>query len=134
VTGVDGDALADLAELLGLPEAELRAAVGGPWSRWDVTPQAGDHLTVFTGLPNPRTPGRPLVAVRVTLADGVVDVGKAVGVTVPSGDVRWSLGEPRTQIPIDADDPQGRAWQVLVELQEAVQAVITASVLRGTRW
>ena len=127
----DKDDLPALAGLLGIPEPELRSAIGGPWHTVEAGPGPALPFTTFTGLANPRTPGRPLVAMRVEHEDGTLVVGYAVGVPVPTGEMRWALAEPRTELMHDADDP-GDGF--LLELRDAVQRVADAAMLRGTSW
>jgi hypothetical protein len=125
------DGVPALAGLLDVPEPDLRAAIGGPWSVGHEGPDLGSPVTTFTGLVNPRAPSRPLVAIRVEHEDWSVDVGHAVGVPVPTGRMQWALGEPRTALSFDPDEPREL---LLAELREAVHQVAEAAVLRGTAW
>lgn len=125
------DGVPALARLLGVPEPDLRDAIGGPWSEGHDGPDLGSPVTTFTGLVNPRAPSRPLVAIRVEHEDWSVDVGHAVGVPVPSGRMQWALGEPRTALSFDVDEPRDR---LLADLRDAVHHVAEAAVLRGTSW
>ncbi len=136
----DPDGVAQLAEIIGVPADQLREAIGGPWSNGEPGPDFGHAVTVFTGLANPRAPGRPLVALRVDHDDGVVDVGRAIGAALPGGGHQWSLGEPRASIEYD-QVPLDEAWgaehtaTLLVDdVGFAVRAVLDAAVLRGTTW
>ena len=46
------------------------------------------EFTIFTGRENPRTPGRPLIAIVVDHTEHTVEVGHAVGVPLP--DDTWA--------------------------------------------
>jgi hypothetical protein len=136
----DADGVGQLAAILGVPLERLREAIGGPWSPGTPGPDFGHEVTLFTGLENPRTPGRPLVVLRVDHDASVVDVGRAVGVALPAGAQQWSLGEPRASIDVD-EVPLDEVWgaahtaTLLVdEIGAAVRAVLDAAVLRGTTW
>lgn len=146
------DGLPDLAALLELDVDALREAIGGPWSPAFEVPedQLGTLGTIFTGLPDPRTPGRPLAVIQVDHADGRVRVGYAVGFPLVTGDYRWSLAEPRTTLPYDRDEirvavfdpehPLGQTGTIdpdealLVALRTAIQKVAVAATLKGTQW
>lgn len=128
---IDDDGLPALAALLGVAEPDLREAIGGPWHEVEAGPGPALPFTAFTGLANPRTPGRPLVAMRVEHEDGLLAVGYAVGVPVPTGEMRWALAEPRTELIYEADDP---SEDFLRDLRDAVQRVADAAMLRGTSW
>ena len=136
--GADG--VAELAAIIGVPVEPLREALGGPWNAGIPGPAFGHDVTVFTGLENPRVPGRPLVVLRVDHDAQVVDVGRAVGVPLPEGRFQYSLGEPRAtidydQVPLDEVwGPEHSAGLLIDELNLAVSAVLDAAVLRGTRW
>jgi hypothetical protein len=126
-----------LARLLGVDEADVRQAIGGPWSQESATPDLGSRVTMFIGLANPRTPSRPLAAIRVDHAEGVVEVGHAVGVPLPTGEAHWVLAAPRTTVSFDVDgldDVDGVPALVLDALRSGVHAVVEAAVLRGTTW
>lgn len=130
------DGVAALAILLGLPEGDLRAAIGVPWNTPQEGPDLGVDITIVTGRASPQTPDRPLVAIRIDHADGIVDVGKAIGVPLPNGRMQWALAEPRTRLNSDLD-PEVDVVHVsdLVEaLGAAVTRVADASMLRGTTW
>lgn len=114
-----------LAALLGLDESALAQAIGEfahAGSEWE------GEVQVFTGRANPRAPERPVVALRVTTADGEVEVGRAVGVPLPDGSMRWTLADPRTRMAV-ADEPL-----FLTSLHEAVVRVLDADMLRGVDW
>lgn len=128
---IDDDGLPALAALLGVAEPDLREAIGGPWHEVETGPGPALPFTAFTGLANPRTPGRPLVAMRVEREDGLLAVGYAVGVPVPTGEMRWALAEPRTELIYEAEDP---SEDFLRDLREVVQRVADAAMLRGTSW
>ncbi len=152
MTHSDEDGVPRLAELLGVDEDALRAAIGGPWGPGYDVPE--EHLgtlgTVFTGLPDPRTPGRPLAVIQVDRADERVRIGYAVGFPLVTGDYRWSLAEPRTTLPYDPDeihqallDPEHPLAQagtsdpqeaLLAALTAALQRVAVAATLSGTTW
>lgn len=144
------DGLPDLAVLLGVAEADLRAAIGDPWGPPTSGPDLGPPMTFFAGLTDPRAPDRPLAVIRVDHEDQFVEVGYAVGVPLPNGRMRWSLAEPRTGLPfapddvveavfdpdsplfgLDADDPR---HAVLEALRSAIVTVADAATLRGTTW
>jgi hypothetical protein len=134
------DGVVQAAALLGVPAELLREAIGGPWSEPMPGPAFGHDVTVFTGLENPRVPGRPLVVLRVDHDARAVDVGRAIGVPLPGGRHQWSLGEPRTSIDLD-EVPLDEAWGpartavlLVEEVRQAVRAVVDAAVLRGTSW
>jgi hypothetical protein len=141
-TGASGaaDGVAELAAIIGVPVEPLREAMRGPWNAGFVGPAFGHDVTVFTGLENPRVPGRPLVVLRVDHDARVIDVGRAVGVPLPDGRPQYSLGEPRAsidydQVPLDEVwGPEHSAGLLIDELGLAVSAVLDAAVLRGTRW
>lgn len=127
--GVEGDATDDLAGRLGVSADLLRQALGGPLSVWLTDPDLGEQLLVYTGLADPRTPGRPLVALR--LSEETLDIGHSVGVSLPNNEMQWSLAEPRTQL--DYDDESDEV--ILCDhIREAVAAVASAAMLRGTSW
>jgi hypothetical protein len=81
-------------------------------------------------------PDRALVAIRVDHEDGVVDVGKAVGVPLPNGRMQWALAEPRTRLHSDLDEPNNvlQVSDLIEGLRAAVNRVADASMLRGTSW
>ena len=148
----DGDGVAELADLLGLPDDDLRAAIGGPWNPGYRMPE--EHLgtlgVVFTGLVDPRVPDRPLAVIQVDTVDGLLTVGYAVGFPLVTGDMRWSPAEPRTVMPFGVDDvlacvddpthplsafDVGDPEQTLLAcLRDAVVRVTDAAILRGTTW
>ena len=136
----DGAAINDgipaLAILLGLPEAELREAIGGPWNTPQEGPDLGLDITIVTGRYSPQTPDRPLVAIRIDHGDGVVDIGKAIGVPLPNGRMQYALAEPRTRLHSDLDEPTSvlQMSDLLEGLRAAVTRVADASMLRGTSW
>ena len=55
------DGLTELAGLLGIPADALAAAVGDDWAPGQPGSGWGHRVTIFTGVPNPRTPGRPRI-------------------------------------------------------------------------
>lgn len=130
------DGVAALAILLGLPEAELREAIGAPWGTPQDGPDLGVDITIVTGRDNPKTPDRPLVAIRIDHAEGVVDVGKAIGVPLPNGRMQWALAEPRTRLHSDLDEPNNvlQISDLIEGLRAAVNRVADTSMLRGTSW
>jgi hypothetical protein len=133
--GGDGDRAPDgvpaLAELLGVSVPELHHAIGGPWDAGRAGPDLGFPVTTFTGLVNPHTPGRPLAAIRVDHTDLFLEVGHAVGVPLPTGEMQWALGEPRTGMSYDLDTPRET---LLAEVRDALHRVVDAAVLRGATW
>lgn len=140
------DGVAELSLLIDVPEDMLRAAIGSDLGPGEAGPGFGSDVTIFTGLTNPRTPGRPLVAIRVELEDTVFEVGHAVGVPLPNGRTQWSLGDPRTVLPygevptrdaFDLSDVMERieVQRVLVDaLRDAIARIADVAMLRGTRW
>jgi hypothetical protein len=144
------EGLVELARLLGVPPARLEAAIGGPWSDGDTGSTAWGEFTIFTGRDNPRTPGRPLIAICVDHAEGTVEVGHAVGVPLPNGRMQWALGEPRTTVPVGEDDlvdwatrdgrtpasmsPEGLRDVMLEALAAGIGRVADVAMMRGTRW
>lgn len=134
------DGVTELAAILGVPADALGAAIGGPWLPGIEAPAYGHAVTVFVGLVNPRVPDRPLVVLRVDHDAAVVDVGRALGVALPTGSQQWSLGAPRATLaygepPLDeAWGPEHSARLLLEELGAAVAAVLDSAVLRGTAW
>lgn len=142
------EGLTELALLLGAAPPLVRAAIGEPWSRGGEGSDRGGEITVFTGRENPRTPGRPLVAIRIDHLDDTVEVGHAVGVPLPNGRTQWALGEPRTIVPLDeeelselaradgwpaVDDADARAY-LLARLGEGIARVADVATLRGVQW
>lgn len=127
----DPDDLVELAALLEVDADLLRAGIGGPWSLGQVAEVPGGELRVYVGRENPRMEGRPLVAIRVDTDALQVDVGKAVGVPVPDGRMQWALGQPRRQLLLDteADD-----IALVSDLQDAINAIADAAMLRGSQW
>lgn len=125
------DGIPELADWLGLDEATLRAAIGGPWGAGQIAPELGTPRTLFVGHENPRSPERPLVVIRLDHLDWTVEIGKAVGVPLPTGEFQWTIGEPRTSLEFDPAEAQP---MLAHDLQEAVNKVINAAVLRGTTW
>jgi hypothetical protein len=136
----ESDGLAQLAGMLGVPEQELRAAIGAPWRAAENAPYFGHDVRVYVGHENPRHPERPLVVIRVDRDERVVDVGRAVGVPVPGGRQQWSLAEPRTsldydEVPLDETWGGGHSAALLLSaLGDAVSTVVDAAILRGTTW
>jgi len=144
------DAVAGLAIMLGVPEDGLRRAIGGPWAEEPVPANLTAVMTIVTGVVNPRTPERPLVAIRLEHEEGTVEVGHCVGVPLPNGRMQWALGEPRTSLPYDLEEwrdllvdsdpraysmtPEELAQALLDELQAAIGRVADAAILRGTTW
>lgn len=140
------DGVAELSLLIDVPEDMLRSAIGSDLGPGQAGPGFGRDVTIFTGLTNPRTPGRPLVAIRVELDDAVFEVGHAVGVPLPNGRMQWSLGDPRTVLAYgegptrdayDLSDVVERieVQQALVnELRDAIARIADVAMLRGTRW
>lgn len=140
------DGVAELSLLIDVPEDMLRAAIGSDLGPGQAGPGFGNDVTIFTGLTNPRTPGRPLVAIRVEHDDAIFEVGHAVGVPLPNGRMQWSLGDPRTVLPygeaatrdaFDLTEMVDRAdvQRALVEaLLEAIARIADVAMLRGTRW
>ena len=142
--------LAQLADLLGVDAALLEQAIGGPWSDGEDGPGEAREFTTFTGRENPRTPGRPLIAIRVDHTENTVEVAHAVGVPLPSGKMRWAMGEPRTLVPYLTDDlfywadengrvevsktPDGLRDAMLAELAAGISKVAEVAMLRGTAW
>ena len=140
------DGVAELALLIDVPEELLRAAIGSDLSPGHAGPGFGSDVTIFTGLSNPRTPGRPLVAIRVEHGDASFEVGHAVGVPLPNGRMQWSLGDPRTTLPYGEHATrdafglfdvveQIEVQRVLVDaLRDAIARIADVAMLRGTRW
>jgi hypothetical protein len=60
-----------------------------------------------------------------------VEVGHAVGVPLPDGRMRWTLGEPRTLVDLDDD---GLDPLQLAELGAGIQRVANVAMLRGSSW
>lgn len=152
VVDVVPDGVPQLAELLGVPVDALREAIGGPWD--DGYQMNEEHLgtlgTVFTGVPDPRTPSRPMAVIQVDTADEQLTIGYAVGFPLVSGQMRWSPADPRTVLPYDLDeireclldtghpltafgtsDPQEA---LLAALQDALAKIANAATLSGTTW
>ena len=144
------DGLTELASLLGLPSDALAAALGDDWAPGQPGSGWGHRVTIFTGVPNPRTPGRPLVAIVVDLEEGFVELGHAVGVPLPSGHMRWALGEPRTELPLDRESlrehfvdanrydlissEDAMTAGLLQAMREAVARIADTAMLRGVAW
>jgi hypothetical protein len=130
------DGVSELAALLGVSEAHLRAAVGEPWGRGQAGPGWGDDITIFTGRENPRTPGRPLIAIRVDPGEGSVDVGHAIGVPLPNGRFQWALGEPVTELDYCPDDGSDAfaAAELIDGIREGVNRIADVAMFRGTSW
>ena len=140
------DGVAELALLIGVPEGLLRAAIGSDLGPGEAGPGFGGDVTIFTGLTNPRTPGRPLVAIRVDHDDASFEVGHAVGVPLPNGRMQWSLGDPRTTLPygeaatrdaldlFDAVEPIDVQRALVDALRDAIARIADVAMLRGTRW
>jgi hypothetical protein len=115
-----------LADLLDVDADALAAEIGDfthAGTEWEGTAH------VYTGRTNPRAPERPVVVLRVVLADAEVEVGRALGVPLPDGRARWSLAPPRARVSLD-DDPS----LLLAYLGEAVRQVLDADMLRGVAW
>jgi hypothetical protein len=142
VDGLDGvgdaptDGVSELADLLGVPEEHLRAAIGEPWSPGQTGPGWGADITIFTGRENPRTPRRPLVAIRVDPTEGSVDVGHAIGVPLPNGRHQWALGEPLTELEYVAEDGADafKAAALIDGIREGVNRIAEVAMFRGTSW
>lgn len=120
-----GDTSPTLADLLDVDDGALASAIGDfahAGTEWD------GEVHVFTGRANPRVPERPVVALRVTPAESEVEVGRAVGVPLPDGRVRWTLAAPRTRVAI------GDRTVVLAELGDGIIRVLDADMLRGVDW
>lgn len=144
--GLRLDGVAELSLLIDVPEDLLRGALGSDVAPGQAGPGFGPDVTIFTGLTNPRTPGRPLVAIRVEHDDAVLEVGHAVGVPLPNGRHQWSLGDPRTILPYGEDAIRdafdlsdvaelGDVQRALVEaLRDAIARIADVAMLRGTRW
>lgn len=146
----EADGLADLAALLGVPVDVARVALGEPWSPGDRGSTLWGEFTIFTGRENPRNPDRPLIAIVVDHTEETVELGHAVGVPLPDGRMRWSLGAPRTSIPLDPADL--REWAadhasvpsslgdealrsaLLEELRLGIERVADTAMLRGAEW
>lgn len=147
---MDNSGLVELAALLGVPYDEALAALGSQWNPGDPGSSAWGEFTIFTGRENPRTPGRPLVAIYVDHSEHTVEVGHAVGVPLPNGRMQWALGEPRTLLPYDEDGliawasrdgrvpqsttPQGLRAVLLAELQAGIARIADVAMMRGTTW
>lgn len=143
--GLDG--VAELALMIGVSEAGLREVLGGELDPGVPGPGFGRQVTIFTGVGNPRTPGRPLVAIRVEHEDPFFEVGHAVGVPLPNGRHQWSLGDPRTTLPYGEEatrdafdlleeyvDAAAVQQALLSALHEAINKVADVAMLRGTSW
>lgn len=144
------EGLGEMADLLGVSVEAAAAVLGGPWSAGEPGTSAWGDSTTFTGRENPRTPGRPLVALVVDHAERTVEVGHAVGVPLPDGSMRWTLGEPRTLVPLDEADlvawvnrdgrvaasttPEGLSEAMLQALGDGIQRVADVAMLRGAQW
>jgi hypothetical protein len=144
------DAVAGLAIVLGVPTDQLRAAIGGPWLVEELPATLDAFVTIMTGLENPRTPNRPLIALRVEHEEGTIEVGHAVGVPLPNGRMQWAFGEPRTLLPYEPEelrehllrtDPRADTMSsddlveaLLAELSAAIGRVADVAMLRGTTW
>ena len=144
------DAVTGLAIVLGVPTEQLRAAIGGPWLVEELPATFDAFVTIITGLENPRTPNRPLIALRVEHEEGTIEVGHAVGVPLPNGRMQWALGEPRTLLPYEPEelrehllltDPRADTMStdelsqaLLAELSAAISRVADVAMLRGTTW
>ena len=130
------DGIDELAGLLRIDPGLLRGTLGGPWSEGRPGPGWGGDFVIFTGRENPRTPDRPLVAIRVDPFEQCIDIGHAVGVPLPNGRFQWALGEPRTNIPYDFDEEPDalRAAEIADELREAINRVADAAMFKGTSW
>ena len=136
VDGAPQDGVVEMAALLGVSLPHLRSAVGEPWSPGQTGPGWGGDVTIFTGRDNPRTPGRPLVAIRVDPAERTVDVGHAIGVPLPNGRFQWALGEPVTELachPGDGADPF-KAAALIDGIREAMNRIADVAMFRGTSW
>jgi hypothetical protein len=136
VDEVAEDGVSELAALLGVSLPHLRAAIGEPWSAGQTGPGWGGDITIFTGRDNPRTPGRPLVAIRVDPAEGTVDVGHAIGVPLPNGRFQWALGEPITELAYHHDDGSDafKAAELIDGIREGVNRIADVAMFRGTSW
>ena len=130
------DGVAELAALLEVPDEHLRAAIGEPWSTGHDGPGWGGDVTVFTGRDNPRTPGRPLAAIRVDPTEGVVDVGHAIGVPLPNGRFQWALGEPVTELTYHSADGSDsfKAAELIDGIRGGLNRVADVATFRGTSW
>lgn len=127
----DPDGLVELAALLGVSPEEAAAALGRPWSAGDRGSTLWSEFTVFTGRENPRTPGRPLIAIVVDHTESTAEVGHAVGVPLPDGRMRWTLGAPRTLVSLGEDAVPGL---VLADLRAGIDQVADTAMLRGIDW
>lgn len=136
VDEVPEDGVSELADLLGVSLPHLRAAIGEPWSPGQTGPGWGGDITIFTGRDNPRTPGRPLVAIRVDPLEGTVDVGHAIGVPLPNGRFQWALGEPLTELVHHHDDGSDafKAAELIDGIREGVNRIADVAMFRGTSW
>ena len=114
-----------LAELLDVDAHTLADAIGDflpAGTEWD------GEVHVYTGRANPRAPERPVVALRVHALDEEVEVGRAVGVPLPDGRMRWTLAAPCTRLPVRD------GALLLVDLRDAVLRVLDADMLSGIDW
>lgn len=127
----DVDAVVELAALLGASVDTVTAARGGPWSPGERGSTLWGEFTIFKGRQNPRTPGRPLIAIVVDHTERTVEVGHAVGVPLPDGRMRWTLGAPRTLLSLDDDLLPG---VLLAEPQAGIERVADTAMLRGVEW
>ena len=125
------DGLADLAALLGVTQSQAEVALGRPWSPGDRGSTLWGEFTIFTGRENPRTPGRPLIAIVVDHTEHTVEVGHAVGVPLPDGRMRWTLGAPRTLVSLDDEPLPG---VLLADLRAGIDQVADTAMLRGIDW
>ena len=144
------DGLGELAALLGVSIDDAERALGRPWTPGERGSTLWGEFTIFTGRENPRTPGRPLIAIVVDHTESTVEAGHAVGVPLPDGRMRWTLGAPRTLVPLAeealrdwADEvgtvPASSAPEVLLatmlnELRAGIERVADTAMLRGIDW
>ena len=125
MTGAPQETGPALGEVLGVDDALLADAIGEfspSGTEWD------DEVLVFTGRSNPRAPERPVVVLRVHALDAEVEVGRAVGVPLPDGRMRWTMGGPRSTVPLED------RTTLLADLRDAVVRVLDADMLRGVAW
>lgn len=132
---IEDDGLPELAGLLRVAEDDLRHAIAGPWSEPQRAPGWDGEVFIFTGRDNPKTPGRPLVALRVDPMDETIEMGHAVGVPLPNGRMQWALGEPRTSAHYDFEEGDAfRQAALLDDLRQGIARIADVAMFRGTSW